>query len=397
MKTQRIVMMGGIILAILIVVPLVSFLLLNSAWLKQKLARNVQKSLNAELDVGQLAFDVWKGQAVLEDVTFSRHEESSDLDLTVQSAQIRVAVWPLLYRSVQIQYLELNRPQMTSVVRRMSKPKETPPETPDQKKRSRKRADLLIEQLVVRDGAVDATFLREGREPLHAIVTDIQYTATNVTPQTLFTLLAGADLHCQIAMGNATSMLDKTGTTSPASFSLTNLDLPYLSDYLLPDSPDIARTDRQDGEKLGRLRNLITKAESFLDESTDLLRITSGTLDLLYTFSKADQYGRMTLELRDFRVAPLSETPDQKFLFVPVERIITYLSEHEGNLTFDLELEENLTMSPDLDYLVREIYKGFWIALLKEVSPDSVSDLIEQGARKALDILQSRENEEVSP
>jgi hypothetical protein len=393
MKAQHIAIIGLIIVTVVIALPIASFLLLNSQWLKEQLEQKIQTSLNAELSIETLSFEVLKGQASLEGVTFARHDDASDLDLALQSAHMEVAVWPLLYRSIQIQYLELSSPQITSVVRRMPTSEEEPPETQEKKKPSKKRVDLLIGEFVVRDGEVDATLLWEGREPLHAIVTDIQYTATNVTPDTLLELLAGSDLHCQIALGSTTSILDKTGTASPATFSLKNVDLPYLNDYLMPEPPSAGQAEVVERRENGLFRKLITKAETFLDESTDPLRITSGTLDLLHTFSNNPKYERMTFELQNFQVAPLSESADQKFVFVPVERIIVYIDEREGNLTLDLELEQSLTMSPDLSYLVREVYKGFWIALLKEVSPDRVDHLMEKGAQKALDFLQNQDRD----
>lgn len=393
MKTRHFVIIGGILLALLIVVPMLLFLTINSAWLTQQLEQKTQAALDAELSINALSFDVRKGQASIEGITFARHDERADLDLALQSAHIQVAVWPLLYRSVQIQDLELNRPQITSVVRRMPSSQKEPSETPQTKKPSQKHADLLIEHLVIRDGAVDATLLWEGHEPLHANVTDIQYTAANVTPDTLLELLAGSDLHCQIALGDTTAVLDQAATASPATFLLKNLDLPYLNGYLMPKPPGARQAKVPERQEPGLFRKVLSKAETFLNESTDPLRITSGTLDLLHTFSNEPKYERLTFELRHFRVAPVSESADQKFLFVPVERIITYIDERDGNLTLELELEQSLTMSTDLDYLVREVYTGFWIALLKEVSPDSVDDLMKQGARKALDFLQTQDRD----
>lgn len=394
MKKRTWIIAGIIILVLLINVPLVSLLLLNSEWLKQTLAEKASDSLNADLTIEALSFEVFKGKASLSGVTFSRYEEASDLDMALQSAEMEVELLPLLYHSIQIRRLELTGPQITSVVRRLPKKKKPPSEPPpEEKKPPKKKTEFTIAELLIRDGVIDFTAIREGREPFKARATDIRYSAKNVTPHSLPKLLYGSDLHCKIEMGT-TAILDKSGMSTPATFSLKGIDLPYASKYLESGQFDEESSESKKTEQPGLWAKVKTRVDTFLDESSDPLIVTDGTMDAFYTLEEKEAMGHVKVKLKGLKLAANPEMSEQKFAFIPVETIIGYVEEKEGNITLEYDIDKEVSISDDLDFIVNEFWKGFWIAILKEISPESVDALIEKGAEKAIEFLQTEEGKQ---
>ncbi len=388
MLKKRSMLVGVIILGLLVTVLLVSLLLLNSDWLRQKLVENVRASLNADLSVKSLDFAVFKGKASLSGLSFSRKEETSDLDIILESAEMDVNFLPLLYRSVQIRRLELVRPQIISVVRRLPKKDKR---SPDQRKPSGKKMELAISELLIRDGVIDFTATREGHEPFNGRITDIQYSAKNVSLNSLLNALYGSDLHCKVEMG-ANALLEKSGTSDPATFSLKGLDLPYVSKFFEGEQLYKESFEREETKKSGFWGNVRTKIDNFLDKSSDPLIITGGTMDTSYAVGGGTTH--VNVAIQGLKLAAHPDVVGQQFMFIPVERIIEYVEENDGNITLEFALDEDVSMSDDLEFIIHEFWEGLWIAILKEISPESVGELVEEGTKKIRDYLQQEEGKQ---
>lgn len=388
MMKKKYVLIGIIILVLLIGTPLISILLLNSEWLRQQLVTKVSSNLHADLSIESLTFDVLQGKASLAGVAFSREDETSDLDMQLESAEMEVEILPLFYRSIQIRRLELAGPQVTSVVRHLPIPKKE--ERPsEQKKPPKKKTEFTIADLLILDGVIDFTVIRKGHEPFQARITDIRYSAKNITPDSLLEMLYGSDLHCKIEMGTVAT-LEKSGTSSPATFTLKDMSLPDVSKYFEASQRDLKISATEITERSSFWENMKEKVNNLLDDSSDPLHITDGMMDTSYILGKDRVH--VKVDLKNLILASDSEESEQTFMFIPLERIIEYVEQKEGNLTLEFDLDEEVRTSTDLEFILNEFWKGLWIAILKEISPESVDELIEKGTQKALNFLQ-REKE----
>jgi hypothetical protein len=343
-----------IIVILVVAIPVVSLILLNSDWLKDKLVEQANANLDAELAIDSISFLPFQGKASLEGGSFSRKDETSELDVKLDSVALEVSLRPLLYRSVQIRRFELAGPQITSVIRQLpdSKKGRQPEQTePEEKAPEEQKVELNIAEFLIRDGAIDVTVMREGFEPVTFKMTDINYTARNVSPDSLRNLFYGADIHCDVEAGGKESTLDKKASSTPSTFSLTGVDLSYVT--------------------------------KLLDQSERVLSVSDGLMNVGYTLG--EEQVQIKVDLKGMKLAENPDAAEQKFMFIPTDRIIKYVEKNDGNMTLEFELSEEVKTSDDLGFIVSEFRKGLQTAILEKLKSEGLDTLLEEGKEKVLE------------
>lgn len=221
-------------LLVLIALPLAGLAFLGPEWLKTKLVQMALEKLHADLRIESLTFSPWSGEAELKGIGFDRTLEGSEVHATVASVRMKLHVLPLLRRSVQIDLLEADRPAIAwtlqqppdserattlAKIKKMLSGKTKGPE---------RRVEFRIDELILRDGSVDFTSMKPGREPFKAVATGIQYSARSVSLDSFGRLLAGADLDATIDFAGSPARLMKRGSASPSTFLSTTIVISAL-------------------------------------------------------------------------------------------------------------------------------------------------------------------------
>ena len=338
-----------VLLGLIVALPLLSLALLNSQWLQAKLIAIANEQLDAELAIESLSFKPFKGKAALKGGSFSQQDETADLDVTLDTVELEVNLRPLLYRSIQIRHLELVEPRITSVVRRIPT-SEGEDSQPDQQEPEKDQPEIAIQEFLIRNGAVDLTVLREGFDPVRFSVTDIDYSARNVSLESYRQWLFGADIHCIIDAGGKTT-LDKSASSTPSTFSLNDVNLSYVS--------------------------------QIFEQTARTFVIKDGQMDVNSVLSPDGVHFKVDLD--GLTLAENPKGTESQFMFIPVEKLVQYVNKQEGKMLLEFELGEDVRTSEDLEYIISEFWKGLWIALLKHVSPGSLEDLIEEGKQRVLE------------
>ncbi len=349
--------------AVLAALPVAGLALLGPEWLKGKLVEAARERLNAQLQIESLSFSPFGGEAELKGIEFDRKTEGSDVHATLGSLRLKLRMWPLLFRSIEIDRLEADHPKIVWTVRQP--PDSERASTWEKLKRmaggwtraSDRNVEFLVHHLILREGALDFTSLREGREPFKARATEIRYSATSVSLNSFGRLVYGADIDAKIDLGGVPASLRKRGSTKPATFALTGINLAHADRYFDP---------------------------------SDALVMSGGTLDLGYTLG-----GDQILKLRaDFRGLELGENPaaaSQEFAFVPVGRLRELVKSRGGDLSLEFTIEARAEASEDLRVLLDEVWTGIWAALIKSMSSGAIRAAFDKGKQKALDHLKPQE------
>ncbi len=228
---------GVATLLALVALAIAGLALLGPEWLKGKLIEKTREKLHADLRIESLTFSPWSGEAELKGIGFDRTQEGSEVHATVGSVRMRLHVLSLLRRSVEIDRLEADRPSIAWTVHQ-------PPDSErastlgklrkmlfGKTRSSERKVELRVRELVLRDGTVDFSSLKEGREPFKALATEIQYSAREVSLDSFGRLAQGADLEATIDLAGSPAKLKKRGTASPSTFSLTGVSLAYADKY----------------------------------------------------------------------------------------------------------------------------------------------------------------------
>lgn len=343
-----------VLLGLVVAVPLISLMLLNSQWLQAKLVAIANEQLDAELAIESLSFQPFKGKAALKGGSFSQQDETTDLNVTLDTVELEVNLRPLIYRSIQIRHLELVEPRITSVVHRLptSKDEDSQPDQQESEESKPEQAqpEITIDEFLIRDGAVELTLLREGFDPVRFGVSDIDYSARNVSLESYRQWLFGADIHCIIDAGGKTT-LDKSASSTPSTFALNDVNLAYVS--------------------------------QIFEQTARAFVVKDGQMDVNSMLSADGVHFKVNLD--GLKLAENPKGTESQFIFIPVEKLVQYVNDQEGKMLLEFELGEDVRTSEDLDYILGEFWKGLWIAILKHVSPGSVEDLIEEGKQRVLE------------
>lgn len=326
---------------ILCSIPIVGFFLLNSDWLKQQLISKVKSSLEADLEITSLSFEPLNGKALLSGIKLVRKKAESELDINIEKIDLELKVFPLLYRSINIEKLEINNPQIVSVVR-SSEPKKG-------NNQDRKKQDFEIKELYIKNGTVDYTEHRIKQSTpkvFNAKVSNIQYYAKNISPTSLSNLLYKANIQANIDIGTQAT-LNKAGTSNPATCALTGVDLSYINSFY---------------------------------GNEEQIKVVAGTMDLNYTI---EENSKPTVKVLLKGLKLDTSQPNKTLMFIPLETITTYLEKNNSDITLEFSLKENLEVSQDLHFLTTEFLKELSKEILKEL-PKQVMETIKK------DVLSSK-------
>ncbi|HLG42325.1 MAG TPA: hypothetical protein VI643_03085 [Planctomycetota bacterium] len=324
----------GVLALVLLAVP-GSLALVNSAWFKAELERRSGEALQAEVKLQDLSVSPFSGSAELQGATLSRRRPDGEIDLSVARAAAKVAVLPLVFRRVEIQSVQLEKPAVKAVVPlaepvaavgSLEKLKEAFSKQPKEP-----GPEWSLRELRISGGSIDATFTRASQEPIRLRLSNLDYAARDVAPDSMSRLFFGAKFSFDIAGGGRVEK--DVGT-----LRMTSIDMPLVGRLLAP-------------------------GESF--------RFEKGTLDLVWEGDVAD-----------VRISGLKLSGRGEFLFVSVEKLARYVDSKEGNLHLRLELG-GLESSGDLDYLLAAFWNGLWESILREAAPD-VKQVIEDKATEAV-------------
>ncbi|MFY9224491.1 MAG: hypothetical protein WAQ98_17590 [Blastocatellia bacterium] len=301
---------------ILCSIPIVGFFLLNSDWLKEKLTSKVKSSLEADLEITSLSFEPLKGKAHLLGIKLVRKKAESELDINIEKIDLELKVLPLLYRSINIEKLEISNPQVVTVVR-SSEPKKG-------NKQDRKKQDFEIKELYIKNGSVDYTEHRINQIKtgvFNAKVLNIQYYAKNISPTSLSNLLYKANIQANIDIGTQAT-LNKAGTSTPATCALIGVDLAYINSFY---------------------------------GNEEQIKVVSGQMDLNYIIEE-DSKTNFKVLLKDLKLD--SNQPNKTLMYIPLETITKYLEKNNSAITLEFTVDESLELSEDINFFMSEFLKG---------------------------------------
>lgn len=353
---------SSILVALLCLTLVLSLVSLDGEWLKHSLANKARETLQADLTIRKIEFSPFQGKASLEGIVLSRRTEASDLDVNAHSVDLKVRLWPLLYRSVQIERLVLDGPEVVFVERRAPRQEGgtadkikgfAKKKLSDVQKAGESRSiDWFVQHLIIRKGAVQYRAVREAEQPFELKLGGMEYSASDVSLTSFYRLVYGADITSRVWMGSE-ALLEKAGSKTPSTLLLTGVDLDYLDRYF---------------------------------DQTDALVVAGGMMEVRCV-AEGVVRNRVEVVLKGLKLGSNPEAASQEFLFVPVDRVIRYAGEKQGNLSLVFAVNHVFEASDDLESIASEFWKGLWIAVLKEVSPGSVRDLMDEGKNNALDGL----------
>jgi hypothetical protein len=212
-----------------------------------------------------------------------------------------------------------------------SEEKDSQPDQQEPEKRGpeKEQPELTIQEFLIRDGAVELTLQREGFDPINFGITDIDYSARNVSLESYRQWLFGADIHCIIDAGGQTT-LDKSASSTPSTFTLNNVNLAYVS--------------------------------QMFEQTVQAFVVKEGQMDVNSMLSADGVHFKVNLD--DLKLAENPKGTESQFMFIPVEKLVQYVNKQEGKMLLEFELGEDVRTSEDLDYILGEFWKGLWIAIL---------------------------------
>ena len=387
-------LMGGTAAALvaIAVVFAVSLTLLNEEWLKRQLITHAREAFDIELEIDSLDFHPWQGEAELYDVTFNLEKPNQDIHAEIESLHVKMAIWPLLFREVDVENLTVVEPQVTYLLDRP--PEQKPRPTLDQVAEkvvavldnlvirivesllesfhAKEGYDIRIGQLEVIDGELDCTVNRPDVAPAKVLFEHVDYSASDLQPSQrsfgVWGYVAHADIDADLRIGDSSAGVEHHFATLPHVIKVTGLDL--------------GQTDR-------------------LGSQQDAIVFNRGTLDLSYQAS--DDTFEVEARFTDLQLDKNQEADLPDLLFIPVDHLIAYIEENEGNLVLQFSRKREVTaVSNDMEFVIAEIWKGMWSEVLRRFQAEAGEELEHwkaKGTEKLRHFLRNKEllNEEGSP
>jgi uncharacterized protein involved in outer membrane biogenesis len=326
-------------------VAAVALSLLDGDWLKHQFRQKASASLNADLTIDSVVFSKWKGHAVLSGIKLQRQTPDDTTSFTCHTAEIDVALLPLIFRSVHVKRLELTAPDVVVTAHRGAE--EEPSTTVDKLKKwvssrnlsgprrrphpTAPRTDWRVDRVLVHNGRFDYTLARADRPPFRAVAFGLEYAARDVSVTSMSNLLVGADVTAEIDMGGRARLVKRAG--EPGTFSLTDVDLGY--------------------------------ADRLLNQA-DALVVAGGILDLTAT-SGGNRPFRFDAKISNLRLAANPDAKSREFLLVPVDSLIDRAKAHGNSMTLTFDLGAAQLLSDDLAFVVDNAVTGLLAELAKEL------------------------------
>ena len=106
-------------------------------------------------------------------------------------------------------------------------------------------------------------------------------------------------------------------------------------------------------------------------------------MDVGYTLG--EEQVQVKVDLKGMKLAENPDTAEQKFMFIPTDRIIKYVEKNDGNMTLEFELSEEVKTSEDLGFIVSEFRKGLQTAIFEKLKSEGLDMLLEEGKEKVLE------------
>ena len=368
----------------LAIVAVLAFTLLDEEWLKEQLVAKAREMFEIDLEIDSLQFQPWQGKADLSGVAFKIDKPDRHIHGRIESIQAELEIWSLLFRKIDVRTLNVVGPHATFVLDR-------PPESerrPTFGELAEKVVDVLdnlllrilkaffgtlqpkqgcqvrIGQLEVVDGELECAILRPGVEPVKIVFDNIACEASDLRPGQpgfgAWGYIAHADISADLLMGDTRVGLQHQFASLPRTIQVSGLDL-------------------------GEMDRLGSRQDAIVFEG--------GTLDLAYQdrgdrFEVEANFTAMKLEKNDE-----ADLPD--ILFVPVDHLIAYVEENDGNLALRFSRDRQETvLSDDLEFLVAEAWKGMWTELLKRFQGEAAKKLDDwktKGTEKLRNFLRNKD------
>jgi uncharacterized protein involved in outer membrane biogenesis len=223
--------------------------LFDEDWVKGKIRETVKAKYDAEVTIGSLELDIWRGRFAADSVAVERDDERSTARARIRRVEADLSVLALLFGSIEIERLELHEPLVSAEVTR--KP-EGPPQAPMDRLADliaravyevvyrpliRSIEDILailcgdrrvpvhLGKVVVHDGDVTLVVRRENTVPLTVHLSEIDYEACDIDVAAPLDLVRNAVVSLQFTIGDAAGAIETQFARDPKAFSLKGLDL----------------------------------------------------------------------------------------------------------------------------------------------------------------------------
>lgn len=347
----------------------VSMTLLDEEWLRVRIERYVRDTYQTDLKIGSLEFEPWQGRARLSQVAIVGQRQNQSYKADIGALKLQMKVWPLLMRQVSITRIEVQQPALSMKV---SRPPEAEPE-PTLKRAvdltAKVVADAIgavldtifgspkyqvqIGKLLVTEGSVDVTVTRPGSEPVVVTFKDIDYSAGGIVLESPLDLVERADITANASVNGIQGKLDQHFSSQPYSLDVSNMDL-------------------------GRVDKLL--------KQKDALILEQGRADARLRWDQ--QKVNIAVELGELKVSQNPDAPQQDFMFIPVDKLISYVDSAGGHLQIAFAMNQGkVRTSKDLEFVVLEVWEGMWKALLRQVSSEKLKAWKEKGSGRLRDFF----------
>lgn len=374
---------AGLLVAVAAILVM-SITLLNETWLQRQLVAQARKMFDIDLAIESLDFHPWQGQADLHGVTLDLEKPNQDIHGEIESIHVKMALWPLLFREVDVENLTVTEPRITYILDRPAEPQDRATfdqvaekvvavvdnllmriaETLLEAFRPKEGYDIRIGRLEVVDGIVDCTVTRPGVEPVHVLFDDVDYAASDVRPSQrnfgVWGYVSHADMSADLHVGDARVSLEQQFAASPRVLRIGNLDL--------------GQVDRLGSQK-------------------DAIVFKQGTLDLLYQ-DRGNEF-EVDAKLTGLQLEKNEEADLPDFLLMSVDRLIEYVAENDGSLVLQFTRErKHAQVSDDLEFMMVEAWNGMWAEILKRFQNEAVEELNDwkaQGTEKLRGFLRNKD------
>ncbi|MHC5083120.1 MAG: AsmA family protein [Planctomycetota bacterium] len=343
--------------------------------MKAQIEQYVHEKYQADINIGSLQFEVWDGHALLTDIVLQRSEPDQDIKAAIESIELDCQLIPLVFRNVNVNQLILTQPVIEILIDKQDPDVVDTTDTTQAHPHpflesvsqiveictGRLDSNIQIKELKILDGIIAYRLTKADSQPFEVQLNQLHYSANNINARWPFDFVLNADIASNILLGDTEAELRHQFSQKPYSSSLNNVNLGYLSQF---------------------------------SKQKDALQIQSGTAGT--HFLVVEKLVQAKIDLRDIKLKQPTAAGDQTIAFIPVENILNYVNQTEGNLLFELKVDKmNVHTSQDLEYFTLELWEGLWKQFVREVTEGKLKELKEAGTQKLLNFF-NKDKEDTS-